>query len=406
MKKIIITKKKTTVISKANAVKKACIDTVIPSQLKIFKILQHFGFKHACIPTHTGLEKKLLSKYEAEHLIDTLAFQKQIIEKRFEGFSFPANIAYTTNNDIFTYHIIGTKKNIYDAIAIETGYSILEEIYGKKSEIVVDVNFIGDKESIQKFLKELNSFFKKNQKNIPKNILNIYKKNIYKAYSQLDGLEIYSVSKKGEKELVSIPNPIDYLSEASRIEFKDILEYIENLELNFRINPFLFDNPDIYSGLIFEVNNLRDNKHSISIKSGRHDIIGKKILNKKEIPIISIHVSGLKNIDKLIKPINTLKPIEEVNVKFFYAQLGNEARFKTLKLLDMMRNANILMHHDLSKDRISAQLQHAEKLNVPYLLLIGHREALQNSVMVRNMKNLSQECVELQNLIEYIKKLL
>ena len=72
----------------------------------------------------------------------------------------------------------------------------------------------------------------------------------------------------------------------------------------------------------------------------------------------------------------------------------------------MLHHANILIHHDLSKDKISLQLQHAEKLNVPYLLLVGHREALQNSVMVRNMKNLSQESIELHNLIEYIKKIL
>lgn len=404
MKKIIITKKTTTIVKKAD--KKSGVDSVIPSHLKLFKTLQHFGFKHTDKPAHTGLEKKILSKYDAEDLIDTLAFQKQVIEKKFEGFSFPANIAYTNTPDSFIYHIIGTKKNIYDAIAIETAYSILEEIYGKKSDIVVDVNFIGDKESVQKFNKELNNFFKKNQKNIPKGILTTAKKNIYKAYGELDGVEISNISKKGEKEIVTIPNPIDYLSEASRLEFKDILEYIENLELNFRINPFLFNNADIYSGLIFKAQNMTEVKHSIVIEGGRHDIIGKKLLNKKEVPIISVRVSGLKNIDKLIKPINTLKTLDESNIKFFYAQLGNEARFKTLKLLDMMRHANILIHHDLSKDKISAQLQHAERLNVPYLLLIGHREALQNSVMVRNMKNLSQECVDLQNLIEHIKKLL
>jgi len=404
MKKIIITSKKTTVMSAKP--KKPSIDSIIPSHLKIFKTLQHFGFKHADKPEHTNLEKKLLSKYDTEYLIDTLVFQKQIIEKKFEGFSFPANIAYTNTPDSFIYHIIGTKKNIYDAIAIETSHAILEEIYGKKSDIVIDVNFIGDKESVQKFHKELNVFFKKNLKYIPKNILTLSKKNLYKAYRELEGKEIYLQNKKNEKELISIPNPIDYLSEASRLEFKDILEYMENIELNFRINPFLFNNSDIYGGIIFEAKNLSDSKHVITVRGGRHDIISKKILSKKEIPIISIHVDGLKNIDKLIKPITTLKTIDESNVKFFYAQLGNEARFKTLKLLNMMRSANILMHHDLSKDKISAQLQHAERLNVPYLLLIGHREALQNSVMVRNMKNLSQECVELQHLIEHIKKLL
>ena len=401
MKKITITKTTTTIISK-----KPSVEGIIPNHYKLFKVLQHFGFRHTSKPDHTALEKKLLSKYGAENLIDTLAFQKKILDKKFEGFSFPANIAYTKDENNFTYHIVGTKKNIYDSIAIQTAYSILEEIYGKKASLVVDVNFIGDKESVQKFVKELNVFFKKNQKNIPKAILTTAKKNIYQAFYELDGVNVTSTSKKGESEVVAIPNPIDYLSEASRLEFKDILEYIENLDLNFRINPFLFDSSDLYSGVIFQVHNLNEDKKLMVARGGRHDIIAKKLLGKKEISIISVNIEGLKNLAKFTKPLNTIKSLEDSNVKFFYAQLGNEARFKTLRILDMMRDANILIHHDLSKDKISAQLEYAEKLSVPYLLLVGHREALQNSVMVRNMKNLSQESVELGSLIEYIKKLL
>ncbi len=401
MKKIVITKKTTTLVSK-----KPNIDSVSQNHFKIFKVLQHFGFRHISKPEYTNLEKKLLTKYDCENLIDTLAFQKKIIDKKFEGFPFPANIAYSKDENNFVFHTIGTKKNIYDAIAMQASYSILDDIYSKKSEIVVDVNFVGDKESVQKFVKELNHFFKKNQKNIPKNILTLSKKNIYQAFSELENIEITSQNKKGDSENISIPNPIDYLSEASRLEFKDILEYIENLDLNFRINPFLFDNSDLYSGIIFKVQNLTEGKNSIIIKGGRHDIISKKILGKKEIPVLSVYIEGLKNLSKIVKPINNLKTIDESNIKFFYAQFGNEARFKTLRVLDMMLQANILIHHDLSKDKISLQLQHAEKLNVPYLLLVGHKEALQNSVMVRNMKNLSQESIELGGLVEYIKKLL
>lgn len=401
MKKIVITKKTVTTISK-----KPGVEGVLANHYRIFKILQHFGFRHTQKPECSSLEKKLLTKYDCENLIDTLAFQKKILDKKFEGFPFPANIAYSNDENNFSYHIVGTKKNIYDAIAMQTAYSIMEEVYGKKSDIVIDVNFIGDKESVQKFSKELNHFFKKNQKFIPKNVLATSKKNIYRAFSELENIEIVSQNKKGEKEVISIPNPIDYLSEPSRLEFKDILEYIENLDLNFRINPFLFNNSDLYAGIIFQVQNASDEKSSVIIKGGRHDIISKKILGKKEIPILSVHVEGLKAGAKLLKPLTSVKSIDDSDVKFFYAQFGNEARFKTLHVLDMLHHANILIHHDLSKDKISLQLQHAEKLNVPYLLLVGHREALQNSVMVRNMKNLSQESVELQNLIEYIKKIL
>ena len=48
--------------------KKPSIDSVVSNHLKIFKILQHFGFRHTDRPEHTNLEKKLLSKYDSETL--------------------------------------------------------------------------------------------------------------------------------------------------------------------------------------------------------------------------------------------------------------------------------------------------------------------------------------------------
>lgn len=377
---------------------------VLPEHMHVFKTLQHFGFIGTAKSQTTDLEKKLLSKYSKDaRLCDTLQIQKKVIDKTFELHNLPAHIGYSIDKDSYMCHLVGTKKNIYDALAIEAGYSVAHEIFGPKADILVEVSFIGDKESVQKFTKDLQHFFKKNIANLPKNIANLVKKDIYEAYSLLENVHIKPKAKKSDKagvesEDVAIPNPIDHLSATSRSEFKEILEYIESLDMNFRIQPFLFKSPEVTSGLVFNIKT-----DFLNIHGSRHDVMSKRVLNKKEVPIISMVISGLK---KAEQPKKTVKIIEDIDIKFFYAQLGSEARFKTLKIMDMMRSAHIPMHQAISKEKISAQLQHAEKLNVPYLLLVGHKEALQNSVMVRNMKNLSQESVELENLIDHLKKLL
>jgi histidyl-tRNA synthetase len=383
--------------------KNICVG-VLPEHMHVFRTLQHFGFIGTQKPSPTELEKKVLSKYSKDNrLADTLQIQKKVLDKTLEQHTLPAHIGYSIDKDSYTCHLVGTKKNIYDALAIEAGYSVIHEILGPKADILVEISFVGDKESVQKFTKELQHFFKKHALALPKNVAAVVKKDIYEAYRLLEGAHIKPKAKKSDKEGVeaddiTIPNPIDHLSSASRAEFKEILEYIEALDMNFRIQPFLFRSPDITSGLVFNIQ-----AEYLQIQGSRHDSMAKKILSKKEVPIISMHISGLK---KAGQPKKAVKIIEDVDIKFFYAQLGSEARFKTLKIMDMMRSAHIPMHQAISKEKISAQLQHAERLNVPYLLLIGHKEALQNSVMVRNMKNLSQECVELVNLIEHIKKLL
>ncbi len=411
MKKVIHIHKKTTTHIQVSGNNKESqkktrnvCEGVIPEHMHVFKTLQHFGFIGTCKPTSSDLEKKLITKYTKEiRLAETLQIQKKVLDKTLEHHTLPAHIGYSVDKDSYTCHLVGTKKNIYDAMAIEAGYSVLHEILGPKADILVEISFVGDKESVQKFTKELQHFFRKHAAALPKNVAALVKKDIYGAYQLLEGAHIKPKAKKSDKEGVeaediTIPNPIDHLSSTSRAEFKEILEYIEALDMNFRIQPFLFMSPEITSGVVFNIQ-----ADYLQVKGSRHDIMAKKILSKKEVPIISMHISGLK---KATQPKKPVKIIEELDVKFFYAQLGSEARFKTLKIMDMMRSAHIPMHQAISKEKISAQLQHAERLQVPYLLLVGHKEALQNSVMVRNMRNLSQESVDLENLIEHIKKLL
>ncbi|MEN9604515.1 MAG: hypothetical protein RJB39_200 [Candidatus Parcubacteria bacterium] len=381
---------------------------VIDEHAHVFRTLQHFGFTLGDKPHATQLEEKIIAKKtDKTYIIDTLAIQKSVLDKTFSSFNFPVHIGYSHDKDSYIYHIVGTKKSIYDALAIEAGYSVIQELTGSKAEILVELNFIGDKESVQRFSKELQHFYKRHAAAIPKNILSVAKKDPFASYRMLEGVELKpkAAKKGGEVEAVVVPNPVDYLSEISRKEFKEVLEYIESLDMNFRINPFLYESPDVVSGIIFNVHTMEKGTRadSVSIFGTRNDVLGKKILNKKEVPTISVVISGLKKIPKQTKIIKVIKHTE---IKFFYAQLGPEARFKTLKVMDMMRCAKIPLHHAISKEKISAQLAHAEKLNIPYLLLVGHREALQNSVMVRNMKNLSQESITMDNLIEYLKKLM
>lgn len=381
---------------------------VIEEHAHVFRTLQHFGFSLGDKPHVTQLEEKLIAKKtDKSYIADTLAIQKSVLDKTFHSFNFPVHTGYSVDKDSYVYHIVGTKKSIYDALAIEAGYSVIQELLGNKTEILVELNFIGDKESVQRFSKELQHFYKKHALAIPKNILAAAKKDPFESYKMLEGVELKpkAAKKGGEVEPVVVPNPIDYLSEVSRKEFKEVLEYIESLDMNFRINPYLYESPDVVSGLIFNIHTMDKGTKadSLSVFGTRNDILGKKILNKKEVPTLSVVITGLK---KIPKPTKTIRIVKTTEVKFFYAQLGPEARFKTLKVMDMMRCAKIPLHHAISKEKISAQLAHAEKLNIPYLLLVGHREALQNSVMVRNMRNLSQESITMENLIEYLKKLI
>lgn len=205
MKKVIQIQKKTVThihISQKNGEdkqkkqKNICAG-ILAEHMHVFKTLQHFGFIGTEKGQTTDLEKKIIAKYSKDtHLCDTLQIQKKVLDKTFELHTLPAHIGYSVDKDTYMCHLVGTKKNIYDALAIEAGYSVAHEILGPKAEILVEISFIGDKESIQKFTKELQHFFKKNIAALPKHIAALVKKDIYEAYRLLDGVHIKPKTKR------------------------------------------------------------------------------------------------------------------------------------------------------------------------------------------------------------------
>jgi histidyl-tRNA synthetase len=76
-----------------------------------------------------------------------------------------------------------------------------------------------------------------------------------------------------------------------------------------------------------------------------------------------------------------------------------------LNVIEILRKAHVPVAQALSKDSLSAQLGMAEKSGAPYAIIFGQKEALEQSVIVRNMQNRSQETVKLTKLADYMKGL-
>ena len=101
------------------------------------------------------------------------------------------------------------------------------------------------------------------------------------------------------------------------------------------------------------------------------------------------------------KKIEKLKPAQ-----FYLVQLGSLAKFHTLGIIEKLRQENIRVHHSLTKENIGGQLSSAEYLKCSHLLIIGQKEAIEKSVVVRSMEVREQETVAMNELTTHLKKLL
>ena len=201
------------------------------------------------------------------------------------------------------------------------------------------------------------------------------------------------------------PDSVSFLCPSCKKHFKEVLEYLEEMNIQYNLNKSLVRGLSYYTRTVFEVytENEEDDGPPVQIASGgRYDYLAKKIGGKKDVPAVGFSMG----VDRIVeaKWYRKLSPRILKKPKVYFIQLGPEAKLKSLNIIEILRKAHIPMAQSLSKDSLGSQLAVAEKLQVPYTLIFGVKEALDNSVIIRDMSNRSQENVKLDKLLEYLKE--
>jgi len=294
----------------------------------------------------------------------------------------------------FGFEIIGGGKSIIDAMGVRLASIIIKEA-GLKN-ITFEINSIGDKECQPVFRHELINYYKKYAKRL-----------CVDCRERLKGNPLHLLDCKNPKcqELkADAPNPIGFLCSGCKQHFKEVLEYLEAMGIPYVINNNLVRGLDYYSRTVFEVSELATNENEKPLSlggGGRYDNLARDLGSKKDIPAFGAALG----LDRIIQSPNFSKLTPRIlkKPKVFFIQLSPEAKMHSLKIIEVLRLARIPVMHSLSKDSLSAQLAIAEKIKVPYTLILGQKEVLDGTVIVRNMSNRSQQSIEIEKLADYLK---
>ncbi len=296
----------------------------------------------------------------------------------------------------FDSDVLGSEKSIMDALVIKTCMTILEE--AGATNLSIDINSIGDKECRNAYTKELTNYYKKNLSQLP---------SVDRERLKINPLRILDSKEEKTKELnINAPDSISFLCPSCKKHFKEVLEYLEEMGIQYNINKNLVRGLSYYTRTVFEVleETTGENSSAIALAGGgRYDYLARQIGSKKDVPAVGMSIG----VDRIVASpwYKKLAPRILKKPKIYFIQLGTEAKLKSLNIIEILRKAHIPIAQSLSKDSLSSQLAIAEKLAVPYALIFGVKEALDNSVIVRDMSNRSQNTVKLTELLEYLKEL-
>lgn len=306
----------------------------------------------------------------------------------------------------FGLEILGTEKSIADTMVMKMIMVILEEAGIKNATL--EINSIGDKNCRHLYKKALTNYYKKHINSVCQDCKRRFKDNPMRL---LDCKE-----PKCQEIKAGAPDPVSYLCDECKTHFKEVLESLEAVNIEYKINPALVRGLDYYSRTVFEVTTpipvdapkegeeakpAEEERRYTIASGGRYDYLAKMLGSKREVP----GMGGAIGVDRVLLDPGVIDQSPRIikKPKIFFIQLGFEAKLKSMCVIEVLRKARVPVCTSLSKDGLSMQLGKAESMKIPYAIILGQKEVIDDTVIVRNMETRSQDTVPLAKLAEYVK---
>jgi histidyl-tRNA synthetase len=291
------------------------------------------------------------------------------------------------------FDVFGEADPVVDAQVIQVIYAILMEL-GLKS-LSVHINSIGDKNCWSKYRDELKMYYRNKIPRLCRNCKKRFKEN---PLRMLDCKEAECVALKA-----SAPNSVDYLDKPCHDHFKLVLEFLDELGIPYILDPYLVRGLDYYTRTVFEIipEDVAGSQTALA-SGGRYDYLVSQ-LGGKPTPAMGGSI-GIERVINEMRRRDVKVPVIRPRSRVFLAQLGDMAKKKSMKLFEDFRKNRVYVSESFGRDSIKAQLRVADRLGADIALIIGQKEALDGTVILREMESGVQEIIPAEKIMDEVKK--
>jgi histidyl-tRNA synthetase len=214
------------------------------------------------------------------------------------------------------------------------------------------------------------------------------------------------------------PKMTEHLCDPCTTHFKDVKALLGEMQIPFKENPHLVRGLDYYTRTVFEVIPTvpkapeQENAADVGtaqaapgaiLGGGRYDGLVELFGGS---PTAAMGFSG--GVERIIQAMkNEGVEAQRADIpEVFLVHLGELGRKRALRLFDDLRRAGFRVGEAFHKAGIKPQLRAADRAKIPWALILGQKEALDQTVILRNMESGVQETLDLNldSLIPVLKK--
>jgi histidyl-tRNA synthetase len=286
-------------------------------------------------------------------------------------------------------HIAGSSSAIAEALLIIVAGAIAEN--AGIHERILAINSIGSNESSNRYVRDVNSYLRKHLDTISPTL---------RPRAVTDPLgTLVQLIERGHPAVPRAPQAMEYLTDEERGKLWDLLEYLETSSVPYELNPHILGSRECWSHTLFEIASIDTETHARVpfAFGGRYDALASRIMRAPAhaaMVSITCESSDTFTYEKKESPVPSL----------YYAYIGAEARRRSLPVIETLRMAGIPIQHGMYHEKIGEQMAAAKQVGAPYILIMGHKEAMDGSVIVRDVGSNSQEAVFISDLPSYLKR--
>lgn len=289
----------------------------------------------------------------------------------------------------FNLEVIGGDADaVYDAQVIMAFYKLLEEL--KVRPLMVQINSIGCRICRPNYRKKLVEYYRGREicKDCERRLV-------------VNPVRLLDCKKEACQTIkAGAPNILDSLCSPCRTHLKQVLEYLDEAKLPYVMNHLLARGLDYYSRTVFEIF-LEEGDLALA-GGGRYDYLA-EILGGRPTPAVG-GAMGVERVIEILQASGVSTSARGAKVKVFLVHIGEDAKKKSLPLMEELRRSNISTSNVLGKDSLGAQMEAANKMGAPLALILGQREVYEGTVIIRDMASGVQEPVLMSRVVEEVKK--
>ena len=272
---------------------------------------------------------------------------------------------------------------------------ILWKTLGIDAEL--EINSLGSAQSRASYREILSGYFNDNKDQLDEDSLRRLKTNPLRI---LD-----SKNKELESLISGAPKMIDYLDDDSNNHFNALKNYLESLDISYKVNPKLVRGLDYYNQTVFEWISNDLGAQGTICGGGRYDGLVEK-MGGNATPAIGFAM-GLERIALLIED----KSDQIINKRphLYFASIGDSANIESMNLSKKIIEAlpHITITNDMSIGTLKNQMKKANKSEADFAMILGEQELSEGHISIKPLKGQGvQQSIKLEGIIHHLQEIL